>query len=294
MHGQPPATVDSFTSIKFLLSAALTVLIICFAGFDAAAQDKLAFESGDTLDQIRAKIKHNGYSFSVGHTWVYDLPPEEQAKMFKLRPAPAPEKRTIAPNTDIILKATEPAQTSFDWRSYNGHSYIGPIRNQGENGTCYAFGACAAAESTYNFKNGLYDLNCADFSEMYIIWTLGSVKPYHGRINQNNTGAGAGPDYYDLYALTKAGAPEGAVGFEGICSEANFPYSDSVIPPKPSAIEASKNFPRVTFKQWNRVFPTNYADTTEQIKTAISTYGAVDVAVAVDSAFLAYTSGIYE
>lgn len=29
---------------------------------------------------------------------------------------------------------------SFDWRSFQGQNFISPIRDQGECGSCYAFG----------------------------------------------------------------------------------------------------------------------------------------------------------
>jgi hypothetical protein len=38
----------------------------------------------------------------------------------------------------------------FDLRDVDGHSYLSPIKNQNPLGTCYAFGAVAAGESTYN------------------------------------------------------------------------------------------------------------------------------------------------
>ena len=295
MSSRQQTVFNCLKSFNYLFSTVMLLLIFCFTGTKTAAQDKIPFGSNDTLEEIQAKIQHNGYSFEVGHNWVFDLTPEEKARMFPARRAPAPEKRIIAPHSDIILKATGlTTAAKFDWRDYNGHSYIGPIRNQGKNGTCYSFGACAAAESTYNFANGLYDGNCVDFAEMYIIWTLSSELPYNGQFNNDRQGSGAGNDFYELYALTKSGSPRGSVGYEGLCFEAAFPYSDSKTSPSAEVIANSKTFPRVTFKQFNRVYPANYADTTEQIKTAISTYGCVDVEVSCDPAFLAYKSGVYE
>ncbi len=268
--------------------------MICTAAAVAFGQEKLAFSPEDTLDDIRTKIEYNGYDFTVDHNWVYDLPAEKKAEMFRPRIAPPPEKRVIIPHTDELLavsKNSKAAAAKFDWRSYNGHSYIGAVRNQGNLGSCYSFGACAAAESTYNFKNGLYDSNCVDFAEMYIVWTLSSAAVYGAHFGG---GGGADYDYYELYGLTAGGPPEGAVGFEGVCYEANFPYSDSSTSPGQAAIDASKSYPRVQFEKWYRCYPSNYADTTAAIKTAISTYGCVDAAVYVSNAFQSYSGGVYE
>jgi Cysteine protease len=60
-------------------------------------------------------------------------------------------------------------------KSINQKSYIGPVRNQGDCGSCYAFGAIAAAEAVYNLKYDLYDTNCADFSESYLAFCLSVI-----------------------------------------------------------------------------------------------------------------------
>ena len=75
---------------KHLFFAVLALLTFCLAGFNAVAQDKIPFGPNDTLDEIRAKIKHNGYNFTVDHNWVFDLSPEQKAKMFPRRHAPMP------------------------------------------------------------------------------------------------------------------------------------------------------------------------------------------------------------
>jgi len=68
------------------------------------------------------------------------------------------------------LKADIPS--SFDWRSYGGHAYIGSVRDQGNCGSCYAFGALASAEGVHNVTNALMDENCSDFSEAFLAFCL--------------------------------------------------------------------------------------------------------------------------
>ncbi len=273
---------------KFL-RVLLAPLLFAVGAFQTHAQTKIAFAPDDDLETIRQKIKDNGYNFTVRENWVYNLSKAEKAKIFPLKQLPPQDQRTIAPFSDSSLGMMRKAPAGFDWRNYNGHSYIGAVRNQKRIGSCYAFAANACAETTYNYRYGLCDANCVDLSESYLVWTLGSASPYSAHFGG---GAGADYEYYELMALTLAGPPEGAIGIEGVCSEANFPYTETQ--PSSAVIEASKQFPRILFKAWGRVYPQNYADTTEQIKNVISTYGTVDAAVLTTSAFSAYSSGIYE
>jgi metallophosphoesterase (TIGR03768 family) len=290
MSNLTQSTVNRLKSIKLLFSAALTMLMICYAGVNVSAQDKIPFGSNDTLEEIQAKIQLNGYSFEVGHNWVFDLTPEEKAKMFPARRAPAPGSNIPTPNTDLILKQnTSALPLKLDWRNKDGHSYIGPIRNQGKSCACVTFGCTDAASLSYNVKYGLYDENCAAFSVMYFLWTLGPAPQY------GDFGYAAGSaEYTQFYALMKTGGTLGAAGFEGAISEANFPFVDSGVAPTPDVIERSKTYPRVTFKNWIRIMPVNYADTTEQIKAAILAHGSVAVQVDHCAAFLAYKSGVYQ
>jgi C1A family cysteine protease len=232
------------------------------------------FDKNDSLEEIREKILINGYGFSVDHNWVFDMSIEEKERFFTRR-KPSTIKKTpygkgMGPLEKIVGKKKLPAK--FDWRNYNGHSYIGNIRNQGSCGACYSFGASAAAEGTYNFTTGNYDENCADFSESFIIWCLGDLPEYMYHFSGCD---GADYDYMELSALVKY----------GIINETDFPYTEGD-PGECSSWEK----PRVKFKAWYRI----PCGDIEAIKTAIMTYGVVDAAVNTTSAFEAYSSGVYD
>lgn len=242
-------------------------------GAQEAHAPQQIFEEGDTLEELRDKIEQNGYNFTVDHNWVYDMSPEEKENFFGrhdsglLEGADALED--IGPLAGQLGIRQLPSQ--FDWRNHNGHSYIGAIKNQGTCGSCYAFGACAAAEGTYNLATGLYDGNCSDFSESFIMWCLGSLPAYNPHFYGCD---GADYTYSELTALT----------VEGVSNEADFPYQTS------EGCGDHWDDPRITFGSWYRI-PCGDIDA---IKTAIMTYGPVDVAVHVSSAFEAYNGGIYE
>jgi C1A family cysteine protease/putative hemolysin len=169
------------------------------------------------------------------------------------------------------LKEAVSIPNAFDWRDYNGHTYIGGVRDQGGCGSCYSFGANASAEGTYNFKNDLYDASCVDLSESFIIWCLGSISPYSDHFSGC---AGADYSYMELQALCDS----------GVCYESSFPYVES----NPGSCTHWYD-ERVKMENWYRV---DCTDTTA-IKTAIMTYGVVDAAVNVKGGFSGYTGGVY-
>jgi C1A family cysteine protease len=271
-------------SFKASIKVVLSVFIVNTLLFSVSAQNKLRFQAGDDLATIRSKIKANNYKFTVKENWVTKLSKEQRAKMFSRHPGKVKEVAAVPDSGPLLKHLGKELDPAFDWRDVGGKSYIGAIRNQGSLGSCYAFGACATAEGVYNYATGNYDENCADFSESYIAWCLGSLTNYKTHFYG---GDGADYDYYELRALTENGLYP---AYDGICTEAECPYSETEI----NASTYLGNVTTIQFDSWNRVYPADYANTTEQIKTAISTYGVVDAAVYVGSAFEAYSSGIYE
>lgn len=264
---------DNAGAWPVIILLCLSLLITASTSF-GQAEEIMKFEQGDTLEQLRHKVDHNGYGFTVEHNWVYDMPVEMKESFFSRHPPLVTKHQDVSgdmgPLANLLGKKL-PAQ--FDWRSHNGHSYIGPVRDQGACGSCYAFSACAAAEGTYNRVMGRYDDSCADFSESFMIWCLGRLPWYYPHFFGCD---GADYDYYELQALTEL----------GICDEDDFPY----IPHNPGLFCAHWKDQRTLFKAWHRI-PCNDIDA---IKTAIMTYGVVDAAVDVIGAFEAYGSGIYE
>ena len=261
-----------------LFSKGLLIILLVF-GLSAQVisenqKGRVKFEKNDTLNQIREKIRQNGYRFKVNHNWVYDMSAEEKEAFFGRRPSSIVSKLSksddIGPLERYLDKKVLP--TRFDWRNHNGHTFIGPVRNQGYCGSCYAFGAAAAAEGTYNVAMNRFDGNCIDLSESFIMWCLGSLPEYNFHFFGCD---GADYDYMELQALVQY----------GIVRESDYPYSTNF-----NGNCTHWNDPIIKFSQWYRV-PCGDIDA---IKTAIMTFGVVDAAVMVTSAFEAYYSGVYQ
>ncbi|MCK5679974.1 hypothetical protein KAI46_04090 [bacterium] len=267
--------------IKKVASIFLLTFMLVWGGLfwvtdvGGAETAKIPFRADDDLELIRAKIAANGYDFKVSSNWVVRLKPVLRDRMrSRSRPEGAVGvMRESASSNDLgplrnFLGRSLPLH--FDLRNVSpGRSYIGPVRNQGSCGACYAFGACAAAEGAYNLATGSYDEKCVDFSEAFIAFCL---DPFYAGFDGC---AGSDYDYAELDSLLK----------EGVCYEKQMPYNSL-----DTACSYGLKLPTVRFTSWHRL-PCNDP---VMIKAAIRYFGVVDVSVATSSAFDAYASGIYE
>ena len=253
--------------VVFILFLSCTV-----HGFGPVEGDgqKIPFLLEDDLSVIRAKIIANDYHFSVSSNWLVELSQKRRVRMrsrrysFRLR-----RESSISALGPLVSYLGRPLPDRFDWRNVDGCSYIGPVRHQGSCGACYAFGACAAAEGTYNLATDSCNKNCVDFSEAFIIFCLDSL--YDGF----DGCSGSDYEYPELDALLR----------EGVCLEDLFPYN-----PFAGNCPIELSVPTVNFDSWHRL-PCNDM---VSIKTAIRYFGVVDASVLTNPAFDAYENGIYE
>ena len=134
-------------------------LVLFFAALPVAAAEPTSIE------QIRQAIRAEGLSWTAGETSVSRLTPEQlQARLI-----PAAEHAAhLAEAARGPFKAPPdpPAgglPSYLDWRDRDGFCYATPVRNQGNCGSCWAFGTLSAVEALYIWRSGQPFTGASDF-----------------------------------------------------------------------------------------------------------------------------------
>jgi predicted secreted protein len=143
-----------------------------------------------------------------------------------------------------------------------------PVRDQGQCGSCWAFGTAGPLEQAILIQDGL----SKDLAEQYLV-----------SCNTDGWGCDGGWWAHDYHEWKY---PAGEPG-PGAVYEADFPYT---------ATDAPCNGPYIhheTIADWVFIGSENGVPSTDAIKQAIVDHGPVSAAVCVDSQFQAYTGGVF-
>jgi PKD repeat protein/predicted secreted protein len=154
---------------------------------------------------------------------------------------------------------------AYNWCSLGGCT---PVRDQGQCGSCWAFGTVGPLESAILIQDG----QSKDLAEQYLV-----------SCNTDGWGCDGGWWAHDYHEWKY---PPGEPG-PGAVYEADFPYT---------ATDAPCNGPYThheTIADWVFVGSENSVPSTDAIKQAIVDHGPVSAAVCVNSAFQAYTGGVF-
>jgi C1A family cysteine protease len=205
-----------------------------------------------------AKIEaHNalGKSYTMGMNEFGDLTWDE-FRASHLSPSPV---RSLPLNT--VSLNLEDIPEEIDWVE---KGMVTPVKNQGQCGSCWAFSAVAAMETTY----GLGNKKPIDLSEQELV---DCSKSY------GNEGCNGGlMDYAFKYVIDK----------KGIASDKDYPYKarDQQCNTKP------KKVPHTDFKEFVDVPENN----TDELKAACATT-AISVAIEADQyQFQFYSGGVFD
>ena len=238
-------------TFNFYLSVLIALIIVfpCyFFAPSAGARD---------LENIKAAIKQKDALWSAGHTSVSKLTAEEREKMFgSLRPTATGEDKTSP-----AYPASVPPK--LDWRSYNGGSYVTPVKEQGACNACWAFAPTAALESSVLISRNTPGVNL-DISEQTLI-----------SCGLSGSCSGGLIDYAADFIRTVGLPAESCYCYESMDG---------------SCGNACSGWNHDTYKiiNWYKVRPT-----LKTIKQALYNYGPLVALMAAQTDFLYYKSGIY-
>jgi C1A family cysteine protease len=154
---------------------------------------------------------------------------------------------------------------SYNWCDLGGCT---PVRDQGQCGSCWAFGTVGALETNILIKDGA----SRDLSEQYLV-----------SCNVEGWGCNGGWWAHDYHEWKY---PAGEPG-PGAVYESEFPYT---------ATDESCNSPYThyeTIDDWVFIGNDSSVAPTDAIKQAILDYGPVSAAVCVNSDFQRYTGGLF-
>jgi cathepsin L len=203
------------------------------------------------IAEMRAEIEANNYSYTVGYN------PAMQYSLEQLCGAVPELARPLSAPTFNMGEVANPESLPAAYIS----PYVTPIKNQGSCGSCWAFGAIAAFESSIYKKDNVV----VDLSEQYVV-----------SCNDDGWGCSGGWWSYDLFVNP------------GVVLESCFPYAAADLP-----CDHNCTYPYQALG-FGFAGPEHEVAEIANIKQAVMDYGGVNTCVFVDSTFQAYTGGVMD
>lgn len=227
-----------------------------------------------TIEQLQAALEKEATPWQSAATDLFLLSHEE--KLLRLGYTPGPgepslEAREQAAVANLVAYRLEVARAiaapaSFDWRNVSGRNFITPVRDQGQCGSCVAFGTTAAVEGTLRVSIGdpTYPI---DLSEAHLFYC-------HARAQGRRCSNG----WWVPPALDSYKNP-------GVADEACYPYTAGDQDCTGLCKDWANRVTRIS--GWHAI--SSIAD----MKNWLSTRGPLSACYTVYEDFFGYTSGVY-
>ncbi len=214
------------------------------------------------LADLRSEAAEKHWTFDLGYTTPMDFdtaditgmkPPQDWLEGAQLQDAVA---KTLEEPEPVALGSCVATAAKFNWADYGG---VTPVKDQGNCGSCWAFGTHGAFEGSYAILNKV-QINSSEQDTL------------------DCSGAGdCGGGWWAYDYLVKTGSAE----------EANYPYHAVKETCQSAAVRPYKA------TVWGYVNSRVAVPSVAELKKALCKYGPLGVAVAVTPAFKAYKSGVF-
>jgi hypothetical protein len=220
-----------------------------------------------SIANVRESVAAGGGGWQAEETQHWQLPLDQK----KLRLGAVPPNTTLAAREELArqkIAAEAPAPgiypTSHDWRSVGGLDYVTSIKDQSSCGSCVAFGTAATVETTARVKFGASLV--IDLSEAELFYCVAKKQ-----------GSTCATGWWPDQAFQAFEGP-------GVSDEAHFPYTAG-----DQNCGLTWGWQNVVTKltAWHTL------SSTADMKSWLSTRGALSACFTVYEDFYAYSSGIY-
>jgi C1A family cysteine protease len=221
------------------------------------------------LGTLRSELERAGSPWRMSYTSLTALTEEERLVRLGV-PVPEGTAEQLELGSEAAASAAAEAiatATAFDLRNVGGANYTTPIKDQGNCGSCVAFGVAATMEGAGRYTHGTPNLPL-DLSEAQLFFCYGRA-----------AGATCSTGWLPEPALDKARD-------SGVTFEDYFPYTDH---DQSCAVNADWPNHMAKVTTWQSL-----TNNIASMKDYIATYGCITACFIVYQDFFSYGGGVYK
>ncbi|MFA6422132.1 MAG: C1 family peptidase [Candidatus Buchananbacteria bacterium] len=175
----------TINAVNYLNSPSLVNSQVKSMGVEAYDNQLKTKQIDYKVAKINEEIKSSGMHWLAARTSVSDLNYEQKKKLFSnqdgtpVKEVPnlqgleyykggVFELKDSSPEVKTVASPTMVLPDNWDWRNVNGENWMTSVKNQGDQGTCWAFGATGPMESRINLYYNSSTLDI-DLSEQILV-----------------------------------------------------------------------------------------------------------------------------